>query len=83
MKTIIKFFKKNWLFVGALLSVILDVKYEILEQLINDPQIVTTVRGIGVFVYGYFWTSPMNKKQALKEFKTPSQESDIILPRTK
>ena len=76
MKKVTNFIKKHWLLIGALISVLLDVKYGVLEGVFNNPDTVTSIRGIGMFIYAYLWTSPKNKKDILKE-------SGIILPKTK
>lgn len=54
--------KKNWMFLGFLLSGLIDTKLGLLEKFISDPVYLNLVRLLGASALAWFWASPKNVK---------------------
>lgn len=59
--------KKNWMFLGFLLSGLIDTKLGLLEKFITDPVYLNLVRLFGASVLAWFWTSPKNISDVLNK----------------
>ena len=66
MKNLIK---KNWAFIGWLLTVILDKSTGLVEKLVVDDFWQNFIYVFGTALMGYFWTTKHNENIAFSSLK--------------
>lgn len=72
--------KKNWMFLGFLLSGLIDTNLGLLEKFISDPVYLNLVRLLGASVLAWFWASPKNVKDVQKLEKTSDGLGGSVIP---
>lgn len=60
-----KIIKKYWVLIGMILAFVLDHSFDILKGLGLSDLITDLIKGMGMLVYGYFFTSKYNEKEVI------------------